>query len=149
MDSVQELAKSYHKNNEPHTFPNLGTYFLPTFLSRLVDVCSFSYTISNVVFGNRIPGIVCYSHMGHASSVVYARLFFNLLQELLMDPPPATRRRGGYSETLAGGCQGCALRDIWSGRPRNDSSRGCGSSGRPQRAAHRGWQLMHLMGRPT
>ena len=57
-----------------------------------------------------------------------------------MDPPPATRRRGGYSENLAGGQPGptrAAPPAAFGVAARGDGScGGCGSGGRPQRGAN-------------
>ena len=57
-----------------------------------------------------------------------------------MDPPPATRRCGGYSETLAGGQPGptrAAPPAAFGVAARGGGScGGCGSGGRPQRGAN-------------
>ena len=66
-------------------------------------------------------------------------IFFRFLARTFDGSPPATRRRGAYSETLAGGQPGPAraappatFEEATRG---SGSCGGCGSGGRPQRAA--------------
>ena len=66
-------------------------------------------------------------------------IFFRCLAESCDGSPPATRRRGGYSETLAGGQPGptrAAPPAAYGVAARGGGSRGgCGSGGRSQRGA--------------
>ena len=70
---------------------------------------------------------------------MYVTIFFRCLAELCDGSPPATRRRGGYSETLAGGQPGptraAPPAAFGVGARGGGSCGGCGSGGRPQRGA--------------
>ena len=68
-------------------------------------------------------------------------MFFRCLADICDGSPPAARRRGGYSETLAGGQPGptrAAPPAAYEVAARGSGScGGCGSSGRSQRGAIR------------
>ena len=70
---------------------------------------------------------------------VVCSIFFRFLAGTFDGSPPATRRRGGYSETLAGGQLGPARAappaTFGVATRGSGSCGGCGSGGQPQRAA--------------
>ena len=76
----------------------------------------------------------------HVMPYIYISIFFRCLAHFCDGSPPATRRRGGYSETLAGGQPGptrAAPPAAFGVAARGGgTSGGCGSGGRPQRGAN-------------
>ena len=87
-----------------------------------------------------LSGLISFVCAPHAVQDHFWKIFFRCLAGFCDGSPPATSRRGGYSETPAGGQPGptrAAPPAAFGVAARGGGScGGCGSGGRPQRGAN-------------